>query len=62
MLKECWFCGTKLKDEEICEYIPNGGKHKDDLYEEQCPYCGYHNTFLEEENTFEYYERKVRRL
>lgn len=45
---KCAFCGRELTEDEICEYIPDCGKHPDDLDEEQCPHCGYHNTFVDE--------------
>jgi len=45
---KCGFCGRELTADEICEYIPNCGKHEDDIDEEQCPHCGYHNDFVDD--------------
>ena len=47
--KKCWFCGKELTQDEIKEYYP---PYRVDFIsdEEQCPYCGYHNDFIEEEN------------
>ena len=45
---KCGFCSKELTMDEIEEYIPNYGKKDDDLDEEQCPYCGYHSTFIED--------------
>lgn len=46
--KKCWFCGKELTQDEIKEYYPYYSDFKSE--EEQCPYCGYHNVFIEEEN------------
>ena len=42
---KCGFCGKELTAEDICEYWPNLSDEPID--EEQCPYCGYHNTLIE---------------
>jgi len=44
---KCGFCGKELTAEAICKYTPTYDDNYE-LYEEQCPYCGYHNTFIEE--------------
>ena len=42
---KCGFCGKELTEEDICEYWPSFSDSPID--EEQCPYCGYHNTLIE---------------
>lgn len=44
---KCGFCGKELTMDEIEEYIPDYGKHDEDIDEEQCPHCGYHADFVE---------------
>ena len=45
--KKCAFCGAELTQDEIKEYYPDySSTFESD--EEQCPYCGYHNDFIEE--------------
>lgn len=45
--KKCAFCGVELTQDEIKEYYPDY-KSTFESDEEQCPYCGYHNDFIEE--------------
>jgi len=47
--KKCAFCGAELTQDEIEEYYPDySSQFESD--EEQCPHCGYHNDFIEDEN------------
>ena len=55
--KKCAFCKRELKYDEIKGYFDDDEKYLNmidkDLItdEEQCPYCGYHNDFIEEESS-----------
>ena len=50
----CAYCGKELSQDEIKDYFENNPEYQNMAYqgliseEEQCPYCGYHNDFIEE--------------
>ena len=48
--KKCAFCGAELTQDEIKEYYPDY-RINFESDEEQCPHCGYHNDFIEEESS-----------
>lgn len=59
--KKCAYCGRELTQDEIKDYYKDNPHYEwlieHDLISEQemCPYCGYHNDFIEEDSLELYY-------
>ena len=49
-MRKCGYCGKEMNDNEVKDYHPNpDSSWENDLDEEQCPYCGYHSTLIEDQ-------------